>query len=66
MDGRDPREESRYTRSVDEVPPEDLEAIRENIRWFLRFTPRQRLRIAQAHAAEVLRLRRMRRVGRGT
>jgi hypothetical protein len=54
----------RYVRSLDEIPAEELAAIRENLRWFRRFTPRERLRIAKEHADLTLRLRRMTR-GKG-
>lgn len=62
--GNDQRED-RYIQSIDEIPADELAEIRENIAWFLRFTPLQRIRIAESRAAEVLRLRRMKRVEGG-
>lgn len=51
-----------YPRTVEDIPADELAHIRENIAWFQRFTPLQRLRIAAKQARMARRLQRMRQI----
>jgi hypothetical protein len=45
-----PKEQRPFLRSLDELDQEEVRAIRENLAWFRRFGPVERLRIAARQA----------------